>query len=255
MNNYKCKISYCGTYFNGSQSQPNKRTVEYVLNKTLSKIFKSKIKCQFSGRTDSGVHAQGQYINFHHPLSIPKDGLMKVLNKSLPNDCRVISIEIVDSEFNARFSAKSREYRYYISNDYPGLIHSNYIYQEQFNPSEKQIKIFTDLFIGKHDFKCFRNMGSQEKTTVREVMEFSVKKTSYKQLIPDGQDEIEVYEIKIVANAFLYRMVRHIIGCFIAFYKGTLSSDDIKKQFNTEQRILNYKLAPALGLTLVNVCY
>ena len=255
MNNYKCKIAYCGTYFSGSQIQPGKRTVEKVLNDSLSKIFKSKIKCQFSGRTDAGVHAEGQFINFKHKLLIPLEGLKKCLNNELPEDLNIISIELADFNFNARFSADSREYRYYISNQYPGTCFKQYVLHTKFNPTEDQIDEFENLFIGKHDFKFFRNTGSNESNTVREIIEFKINKRSIKNWYPGTTSLCTIFEIKIVANAFLYRMVRHIIGCLIEFCNGLVSSDEIKKQFKLEQKILKYKIAPAYGLTLVNVCY
>jgi len=248
-------VSYCGTNYNGSQIQPNGKTIEKELSIVISKIFKSKIKLQFSGRTDKGVHAEGQVFNFIHEFNIPLDNLKYAINNSLPKDIYVNGIELVNIEFNSRFSAKSREYRYYISNEYVGQLLHNRVYHTSFNYNEKKIIEFITLFKGKRDFKFFRSVGSNENNTIREIFDFTISKIKNTNWYGGWHNDIFIYEIKIIGNAFLYRMVRNIIGCLIEFCNDKITKEEIEEQFKMETKILKYELAPAYGLTLVNVCY
>src|SRR3954453_19312117 len=113
MPRYKCIISYDGSGFSGYQVQPNKRTVQSVLEAVLAKMHKgAAVKVFASGRTDAGVHATGQAIHFDSPLRIPEERWAMALNSMLPEDIAVNSVVSVADSFHARFDAKGKEYRY-----------------------------------------------------------------------------------------------------------------------------------------------
>ena len=131
MQRYKCIIAYDGTDFSGYQIQPNGRTVQAELEKALGKLHKNdSIKVTGSGRTDAGVHAEGQVIHFDSSLQIPADRWVKAINSMLPPDIAVLSVEKKDSDFHARFSATGKVYRYKISlGRSRNPFNRNYVYQ------------------------------------------------------------------------------------------------------------------------------
>jgi len=241
--NIKMTIQYDGTDFHGSQIQPNVRTVQEELEKCLLKLFNIKVPTIFSGRTDTGVHAKCQTINFHIDSSpIPADKIIHPLNNILPKDILALRSEEVDESFNSRFNAKKRIYRYFIRskndifrNRY-SLIHPHDIDIQQFNTWAK-------TFIGERDFQSFCSAKSEVKHHVCNVTELKFFK----------QDDEVVMEIH--ANRFLHNMVRIIVSAFMELNRNDLSINDINKILDQKDRQSAPKTISPKGLFLWEVIY
>ena len=243
MMNIKMTIQYDGTDFHGSQIQPNVRTVQEELEKCLFELFGTKVLTIFSGRTDSGVHAKKQTINFKlDSTPIPPNKIIHPLNNLLPKDILALDSELVSEGFNSRFDAKKRIYRYFIRNTHDifrnkySLIHPHEISIDQFNNWAK-------IFIGKKDFQSFCSAKSEVKHYVCNITELKFFK----------QDDEVVMEIH--ANRFLHNMVRIIVSSFMELNRNDLSIDDIKTILKNKDRRNAPKTISPKGLFLWEVIY
>lgn len=239
--NAKFTISYDGTLYQGSQSQPNGLSVEDSLQKAFKEI-NINTKIFLSGRTDKDVHATGQVFNcilpdYWHNLSKLKD----IMNKHLPLSINIKNIKEVDDSFHSRFHAKKRVYRYIVSKKEPSVFSSKYIaYYKDFD--EELIKEAIKLFEGLHDFEFFHKKGSDKENTIREVYEAKFYK--YK----------DIYVFKFTANSYLRSQIRLMVGSLLKVGTKKLSLVDLKAQLKKEKRV--FKLpACAYGLYLAKVYY
>jgi tRNA pseudouridine38-40 synthase len=242
MQNYMMVLSYDGTDFHGWQRQPKKRTIQGKLEDTLAKISQKKISVIGAGRTDAGVHAQGQVANFKAALGLSKHELFKALNALLPGDIRVISLETVGPDFHARRNAKAKVYQYRIFNakeispfDYRYVLHWPY-------PLDiKRMHDAARLFEREGDFSGFSSNRLLD--PVRNVVRSKLRKMG---------DEI-IYTVE--ANGFLRYMVRTIVGTLLEIGRGRIPPETIEKIFRQKTRTLASPTAPAKGLCLIKVIY
>ncbi len=237
-------VSYDGTDFCGYQVQPDKRTVEEELEKALEKLLGKKVKTVASGRTDSGVHALKQKVHFDSDAKIPPEKYAEALNSLLPSDVKVISSKRVKKDFNARYSAKNKTYRYslyFAKIENPML--SRYKTLLKYPLDLEKVKSACKIIEGEHDFKCFLASGSSVKDTIRTV--YSIK------IIKKGN----LLDFYVKGNGFLYNMVRIIVGTLIAVGEDRLSLKDLDTALKTGNRKLLGKTMPAKGLTLYSVTY
>ncbi len=241
MFNYKLSLEYNGANFCGSQIQNNQdlRTVQGELEKALSIYFREAISSSFSSRTDAGVHALGQVVNFKtehklENLDTNPDKFLISLNGILPEDIAVASITEVAEGFNARFDAKSREYLYKIFNRRarPVLRLDSLAWEKEpldFDAMANHAK----SFIGTHDFLKYTKLEPGEAAKPNYLC------TIYEsELIKESKI---CFKYKIRANRFLRHMVRKIVAELIAVGKG--------------EELSGTAMAPAEGLTLVKVEY
>lgn len=237
------KISYDGTDYCGWQRQKNGLSVQEVLENALSTLTNEKITLIASGRTDSGVHAEGQVAHFDTNSSIPPEKFYLAVNALLPNDIRVLSSSLAKEDFHARYTAKRKTYVYnfYISDVSLPLKERYAVRIEDFN-EEKASAVLQEI-VGTHDFKCFLSSGSEIKTTVRTIYFANVCK--------NGND----VRIEVCGNGFLYNMVRIIAGTVLDASNGKITADDLKEALLKGDRNLVGKTAPAKGLTLKSVEY
>ena len=237
-------VCYDGTDFCGYQIQPNGRTVEEELNNALKKVTGNDIKTISSGRTDSGVHAFCQKVHFDADASIPPENFAKALNAVLPSDVKVVKSKKVGDNFNARYSAKKKTYKYslYVG-DFENPIHSRYKTLIKKMPNVELMKECAKVIEGTHDYKRFVASGSSVKDTVRTVYSIKiVKKGSF----------LDFY---VTGNGFLYNMVRIIAGALIAVGEEKLTVSDVKGVVDGEARPTAIKTMPAKGLCLYSVIY
>jgi tRNA pseudouridine38-40 synthase len=231
LRNFKSTLEYDGTAFSGWQTQSEGlRTIQNHLEEKLEKIFKKKIHCQASGRTDRGVHALAQVVHFKTDTNIKPSLIQKALNSFLDRDLSVVKIQEVPLDFHAQKNVKSKTYRYTILNRaYPSALWRDraYFYPYKLNLSAMR-KRASDLK-GTHDFKPFQSAAerSRIKNTVRTVKNLSIVK------------EGDLIHISITSNGFLYKMVRNITGALIAAGSGRLPA----------------RTAPSHGLCLMSVRY
>ncbi len=249
--NYKAIIEYDGTDFFGFQSQPeNVRTVQNELIAVFNKIFSGEeIKLSYAGRTDTGVHATGQVVNFKSHKYIELSRLKWSLNSLLANDITVRSVEFKSPEFDSRRSALWREYVYYIINDnYQSVFLKKYsvLFCRELDLSIMQKA--GELFIGIHDFKAFCSPNDSNKNKIRNILNFEISKT-------DNFYQKNMIMFKIRANAFLYNMARIMVGMITEIGIGLKKISDIEKGFTNKDINYSGSMIDAKGLFLSKVGY
>lgn len=239
---YKLILSYDGTDYHGWQRQPNKKTIQGVVEDSLAKIIQKNIDVIGAGRTDAGVHAQGQVAHFAASIFMKEEELFRALNSILPNDIRVISLQKVKKNFHARKMAKSKIYQYRIINSpytSPFLIRYAYYWSSPLDsPSMEKAAL---LLVREADFSGFSSNRLLQ--PVRKVIASEIKKNG---------TEI-IYSIE--ANGFLRYMVRTIVGTLLEIGKGKMPPERIEEIFKKKSRPLAGPTAPAKGLCLIKVNY
>lgn len=247
MNNIKLTISYDGTDYYGFQIQKDNKTIEYFLKNTISQILKdNNIKIYCAGRTDTGVHAQGQIINFYSTnTNIKEKNWILALNSILPPDIRIMECEIVDNNFNARNDAILREYWYYIINSpVISALQKRYVtHFYKFNLDLELLNMYAQQFIGENDFSAFCSASDMSRSKKRYIHSFIVEKYD------------DVFIFKIQGNAFLQHMVRIIIGTMIELNKNGDSPEKIKKIMDAKDRKKAGLTFPPNGLIFKKVYY
>ncbi|MBN1646571.1 MAG: tRNA pseudouridine(38-40) synthase TruA, partial [Spirochaetales bacterium] len=174
MKRYKLTIAYDGTDFCGWQIQKNGRSVQQEIEKILKQIHNRKISLTGSGRTDAGVHARGQVAHFDADGNIPQERYVPALNTRLCDDIRIIKSEIADDDFHARYSAVSRCYKYYLSQDrYPDIFRRKYCIGAGRTMDLELLNSYAGKITGIHDFSTFSAAGDKSKSKVREIFEAS----------------------------------------------------------------------------------
>jgi len=253
LTNYFICISYSGQNYSGFQAQSHENTVQDKLFTVLRKIFGNLLQHSFSGRTDAGVHAEEQFISFTVCRYVNVNKLHYALSRMLPCDIGVKSVRVTKEYIDARKSAISREYKYLFSTgDLPQYLCSRITLRK----SLKEISYYNKLakeFIGKHDFVNFRKKGSSEKSTIRTIKFFRFNKFDVKDIY--SNNTFQVYEAHIIANSFLYRMVRNIMGVIFEIVEKDIQEIDLKSIVNAKSGMVRYIPAPANGLTLYKVNY
>ena len=248
----KITIEYFGKNYSGWQRQKNAVSVQAVLEDKLSVLMQEKVTLIGSGRTDAGVHAEGQTASFIIQKDFPAEKLACAVNTMLPPDIRVRAAETVKDGFHAQYSAKLKTYRYSlyidrIAHPIKDLTAAQIPYNEELLDF-LLMEIVAKDFLGTHDFVAFRSTGSDKnrvvpKTTVRTITRASIEK--------NGQDIV----FTVTGNGFLYNMVRIMAGTLVWIGLGKLPPDAIKQALLTGERIKAGKTFPAHGLCLVGVEY
>lgn len=243
---YKCTISYDGTNFYGYQIQPDFRTVQGEIEKILRRMHNGKhIRIYGSGRTDTGVHAIGQVFHFKSKLQISEENWKRALNAQLPDDIHVQKVEAVNSSFHARFSAKVREYRYFVlQTEEPDVFLRNYRYMTNETFDLDLIKQACKVFEGIHDFTAFSSRRSRMKgSKVRTLYNVSVEKN----------DNELVFILR--GDGFLYNMVRIVVSVLLDAGRGLVTPEQIEEMFETGDRRPFGDPLPPQGLYLWEVEY
>ena len=239
--NLKFVVSYDGSLYQGSQKQPNGKTIE---NKLLQAFKRINIDTSIilSGRTDKDVHATGQVFNCVVPSFWNDFAKLKmVLNRNLPDSIKIRHISLVKDDFHSRFHAKKRVYRYILTTKETNPFNQKYITSIS-NVNVKLIKEAMKIFIGVHDFEYFHKQGSDKDVTIREIFNTSFYKHK------------DIYVFKFVANSYLRSQIRLMVGFLLKISEEKLSLNDLKKQLNREEVIFRIP-ANANGLYLAKVTY
>lgn len=245
MRNIKLVLEYDGTNYAGFQRQKNHATIQQVLEEKLTEITKETIKISGSGRTDAGVHALGQVINFHTESNVPTQAFVPALNSLLPKDIVVVSSKEVSEKFHARFSAKKKTYDYLIyTAPVPAVFYRNTVAWVKYPLTVARMNKAAKFFRGKHDFSAFQKAGSPRKTSVCNIFAADVK----------GRN-LEMIEITFTADRFLYGMARAMAGFLIDIGTGKRKPAEIKKALASGDKKNLPAPAPACGLYLVDVAY
>ncbi|CCQ91683.1 tRNA pseudouridine synthase A [Nitrospina gracilis 3/211] len=244
MRRIKLLLEYEGSQYHGWQYQPNGITIQEVLEKRLETITGKKTPVVGSGRTDSGVHAEGQVAHFNTASNMTPRQFLKALNSLLPHDIVVRAVEEVDSDFHARKSAKRKIYRYTLLNrDYPSALRCRQAHYVAQPLKVTAMRKAARHLVGKHNFKSFQGAGCEAKSAVREIHDLSIKKRG------------DWIEFSVDGSGFLKHMVRNLVGTLIEVGYGRIEPDDIKAILKARDRKKAGPTAPARGLCLVEVFY
>ena len=252
---YRAIISYDGTDYVGWQRQLNGISVQEKMEVALSKIFGTPTTCTASGRTDSGVHAEGQVVHFDATTSIPVDKIPYAVNTELPEDISMLYCEVTADDFNARFSAKRKTYKYSLYSAPHRLPTLGRNHTHIISPLNiEDMKKGAEYIVGEHDFKCFEASGSVVKSTVRTVYGIDINVTKIDGVKGGAFPSVKV-DISVTGNGFLYNMVRIIAGTLVYVGMGKLTPEDVKEIILSKDRTKAGKTLPPEGLTLVSVEY
>ncbi len=256
LKNIKLVIAYDGTNYFGWQKQQNKRTIQGIIENTISRITGDlKVKVNGSGRTDAGVHALAQVGNFFTDSSIPTDKWKFILNHQLPKDIRIKYAKEVGMKFHARYSAKSKFYQYLVMNrNYGESVFSakhiflrNYYYFVNKQLDIEKMRKVADYLVGYHDFtalSCFNQKENQPtKNKIRNIKRIGITK----------KDQFICFNFE--ANAFLYKMIRIIVGTLIDFSINNRKPEDILELLKNGDNQKAGEVIPPNGLYLIKVRY
>jgi tRNA pseudouridine38-40 synthase len=248
--NFKLIIQYDGTDFHGWQMQGELRTVQGELTRALSRIDGRDVVVHGSGRTDAGVHAEGQVAHVHLEKQITPEKLRAAINGNTEKDVRVLEAEVVDDEFHARYSALEKTYVYRIVN---GPVISpfwlRYAHHEARPLDLQRMQQSGGLFLGEHDWSAFASAQSDSETKRRTVTNVSVSDYT------EERARARIIEIRISAEGFLRYMVRSIAGTLLAVGRGEMDDALLAQAIAGGDRSLVAATAPACGLTLLSVRY
>jgi tRNA pseudouridine38-40 synthase len=236
--NFKLLIQYDGTDFHGWQVQENQRTVQGELERTVSLLEDAQVHVVGSGRTDAGVHAEGQVANIRLNRAFTPDKLRVAINGNVWRD------------FHARFSAKVKTYVYRVVNaPVMSPFWLRWAHHEARPLDVGKMNDAARIFLGDHDWTAFSAARSDVENRVRTIKEFTVES------FWDARANSSIIEFRISANGFLRYMVRSIVGTMLEVGRGEKDFDTIQTAIVGGDRNLAGSTAPANGLTLLKVSY
>ena len=244
MRNYKISIQYDGSNYHGWQIQPNGRTIQGELTRALSLLDHRHVTVHGAGRTDAGVHAEGQVASFLFERDCEPGYLRDAINGNLDRDVRVVDVEAVAESFNARFSATLKTYRYQIWN---GPVVSpffhRYVYHHRNSLDLDEMRRAASALVGTHDFSAFTVQDSDIEDRVRALKRLDVRREESRILLVAA------------AGGFLRYMVRTIAGTLIEVGSGRRTAESVASVLESRDRRNAGAKAPACGLTLMRVDY
>ncbi len=245
MRRIRLTITYDGTAYRGFQVQPNGPTIQSVTEEALFRLLQEAVRLRPAGRTDAGVHAREQVVDFSDSGNRTLETIHRGGNALLPPDIRILSAEEVPPGFDARRDAREKEYRYFL--------HLSPVASPFFLRHAWHIEKPLDLgamreglagIVGEHDFASFRGQGCTAKTTVRTIFRAEMK-----------EEVPSLYFIGITGNGFLRHMVRNLVGTLVDAGKGIIPADRMRELLSVRDRAQAGPTAPAHGLFLWNVTY
>lgn len=244
MRNIKLIVEYDGTDFSGWQRQPRDRTVEGELEKAIGKLTGEKIHLIGAGRTDGGVHASGQVVNFYTMSIMPADRFKHALRFMVPRDISIReSMEVPDS-FHSRFDAKGKIYRYKLYNGrLPQALIRRYSFYFPFRLNEDKLLTACHSYVGQHDFSSFMARGANDHEVHKKIFRFDVER------------EGDMIDFVIEGDNFLRNMVRIMVGTAVYIAAGRLEPNRIERMFEGRKRHLGGPTFGAEGLYLERVLY
>ncbi|HEX6716269.1 MAG TPA: tRNA pseudouridine(38-40) synthase TruA [Pyrinomonadaceae bacterium] len=248
--NYKLLLQYDGTDFHGWQIQDDLRTVQGELTHALSLIEGHSVNVHGSGRTDAGVHAEGQVASVEIQREISTAKLRSAINGNVGRDVRVLHVETLPEDFHARYSALEKTYVYRIVN---GPVISPFWWRFAHHEARlldlESMKQASELFCGKHDWTAFSAAQSDVEDRIRTVTKMEIVERI------DERSHGSLIEIQVSANGFLRYMVRTMAGALMALGRGELDGEAISEALETGARSAAAVTAPPCGLTLLSVRY
>jgi tRNA pseudouridine38-40 synthase len=245
MRNIKLTLSYDGTDFNGWQTQPGYRTVQETLEQAIAKLTgEERVRVNASGRTDAGVHALGQVVNFFTSTHHSTDVLVRAMNAHLPADVVVREAADAPQAFDANHDAKRKLYRYVIHDGpVPDLFLRRYCCQSRHSLDAASMRRAAEPLKGRHDFHSFETDWPNRMSSVRTITHLGVNRFG------------DWIWIDVEADGFLYNMVRAIAGTLMNVGRRYWPEEHVAAILNAEDRAQAGPTAPAQGLFLMRVNY
>ena len=242
--NYRITLAYDGTQYCGWQMQLGQPTVQGVLSQALNRLEGRYVTTFGAGRTDAGVHAEGQIVSFRLAREWEGAALRRALNGNLPPDIRVMDATVAAPEFHARFDAQSKTYRYKL---YTGAVMSpfeeRYAWHYPYELDAGRLLEEGLQLLGTHDFSAFTVAACEVHTRVRTVTDFQLEQAG------------PVLQLYFSGEGFLRYQVRTMVGALVAAHRGRLEAGSIQNLLASGNRKLAGAPAPAKGLTLLKVEY
>lgn len=242
---FKLTVAYDGSAYGGWQLQPNAVTVQEVLERALAKIADHPVRVHGSGRTDAGVHAHGQVANCSFATRLTPTILCRALNANVTEDVRIVRVQGVDAQFHARFSAKGKEYRYQVD---CGIVANPFLHAYAWHHPRPfdmaAMRRAAKLLKGRHDFSALSAHPFRPvENPVRTISKLAITERDH------------LLTISVVADGFLYKMVRSIVGALVKAGEGRLTLEQLQQVLQTRKRTALIETAPAHGLFLWKVFY
>ncbi len=256
-------IEYDGTNYHGWQRQSSRdsdagdlhKTIQGTIEKALSVITKHSVKVTAAGRTDAGVHAAGQVINFKTTLNINESSWVKAINSLLPEDIAAKNAEYVMEGFNARFDAKSKVYKYIILDSLlPSPFHRNNVWRIKKPLNIYLMREALQYLIGHHDFSSFRASDCSAKSPYKTLNLIEIDEVSLENS-PIPAIPVRTILFTFEARSFLQHMVRNIVGTLAEVGRGKITPHDIYDIMEKRDRRYAGPIAPPQGLYLSEVRY
>jgi tRNA pseudouridine38-40 synthase len=244
--NFKFDLEYDGSDFEGWQVQAaGRRTVQGVLETAIARVTGQSVRVNGSGRTDAGVHAEGQAASVKIDTELAPEALARALNGTLPPDAAVVAAQIVPDDFHARFSARGKLYRYRIWN---GPARSP-LRARWALPVSRQLDVSAmskaaEAFVGRHDFAALQGAGSEVESTVRTIHRLEIQHQPLGEIL-----------FWVEGDGFLRHMVRNLVGTLLEVGTGRRSAESMMGLLAAGDRRRAGPNVPAQGLTLVRVYY
>jgi len=244
MANIRLVVEYDGTGYSGFQRQSSLPTIQSELEAALGKLLHEDIRVIAAGRTDAGVHALGQVVNFHTARAAPPERLPRAANRLLPRQIVVKRAQEVSDDFHARRMARSRRYQYTILNrDEPSALLGRFAYQTGARLEVAAMRRAARGLVGEHDFAAFQAAGSPSASTVRRMTALRAARLG------------DVVVVVLEADAFLYQMARIMVAVLLRVGRGELEPVEVRRIMESRDRGRIGPPAPAHGLCLVRVAY
>lgn len=244
MRNLKLTLAYDGTRFVGWQKQAVGESIQGLLEGALSRLEGAAVTVHGAGRTDAGVHAEGQVASAAVSFALDVGTVVRAVNAQLPPDVRVLAAEDVPPGFHARFSARSKHYRYQIAT---GAVASPFTRAYAWHVAEpldrEAMREAAAALVGTHDFAAFRSAGSDVATTVRTLLRSEISERA----------AMLVYEVE--GDGFLRHMVRAIVGSLVDVGRGSRRAGEMRSLLAGGSRGQAGATAPPHGLVLVKVVF
>ena len=242
--NLRMLLEYDGRAYAGWERQRNGLAVQEVLESAIERITGEKVILNGSGRTDAGVHALGQVASFTLEHRIERSDLLRALNAVLPGDVAVLALDEVTLFFHARFSARSKEYRYRILNDRIGAPLLRHTYHPVFARLDvSRMEATLDRFVGRHDFSAFCREPERLTDRVRTIHQAELRRQG------------RFLDLHFVGDGFLWNMVRILAGTTVYAGLGKIEPDMVPEIIAARDRKMAGPTLPASGLSLVGVFY
>jgi len=241
---YRITLAYDGSDYFGWQTQEERPTIQMVLNSALEKLDGAPVTTHAAGRTDAGVHAEGQVVSFRLTRERECRDLLRALNGNLPSDIRVVDVAPVCEEFHARFDAKSKTYRYQIHMAEvmsPFLV--RYAWHYPYPLDAGRLAEEGKALVGERDFTAFTISDCEAKTFTRTITRVCVER------------EGDLLKLFFTGDGFLRYQVRTMVAALVESSRGRLKAGSISKLIESKDRALAGAPAPARGLTLMRIEY